>query len=346
VSSSVEIGRRIAEAQREALAPSCDCTAELKRAEAFVRECERREATARAALTSMPDPANALEPSTAAPVPKPSDDASRLLDRLCFGFARMSVLLWALDERHIGHVSTRLAEALLSKTSPAPKAGTGYVVRDAVAHVPIAGLIARDAADWRACGLAATGPEVIDTLSEAARDPAVKAILLDVNSPGGVATFASDIAGAVAAAGKRKLVHAHIDELGASAGYWIASQAREVSATRSTLVGSIGIYRVLYDFARAFDAAGITTHVVRSHELKGIGVEGAPITAPQLATEQALIDRAFGMFKADIARARGRDLSEHATGQLWFAEDARARGLIDHISSSADAHARAMKGAT
>ena len=82
-------------------------------------------------------------------------------------------------------------------------------------------------------------------VEQAAEDPVVAAILLRVDSPGGTVAGVSDLAEAVYAARKVKPVSAYISDLGASAAYYIASQAQRLYADSDALVGSIGVYSVV-----------------------------------------------------------------------------------------------------
>jgi hypothetical protein len=85
--------------------------------------------------------------------------------------------------------------------------------------------------------------------------------------------------------------------------------------------------------------------VVRSHALKGIGA-GDAITPAQLADEQRIIDAAAELFIGAVARGRGMGADKVralATGQMWFAAAAMESGLIDAVTSTDEAHARAVR---
>lgn len=174
-------------------------------------------------------------------------------------------------------------------------------------------------------------------LRQAAADPDVSAILLAIDSPGGTVAGTDDLAADVRAARKSKPVWAFIDDLGASAAYWIASQAEKVFANSDTaLVGSIGTLMVVYDLSAAAEKEGIKTFVFQTGSLKGTGVPGSVITEEQATYFQSLVNSAQESF--DVAVRKGRGLSEKQlvgvrSGAVFSAGEALDRKLIDGIRS-------------
>src|SRR5262249_42337824 len=92
---------------------------------------------------------------------------------------------------------------------------------------------------------AISGGASVDALArdfnQALNDPSIRAIVLNVDSPGGEVTGISELAEMIFAARPRKRVVAYVGGMGASAAYWIASAATEIIADATALVGSIGI---------------------------------------------------------------------------------------------------------
>jgi len=172
---------------------------------------------------------------------------------------------------------------------------------------------------------------------QAANDPEVAAILLAIDSPGGSVAGTADLAADVKAAGKKKPVWAQIEDLGASAAYWVASQADKVFANTATaLVGSIGTLAVVYDLSGAADQAGVKTLVFGTGPLKGAGAPGAPVTEDQQAYFRGLVDDAQRSFDAAVRSGRGltdRQLEAVKTGGVFGAADALDRKLVDGVQS-------------
>jgi len=173
-------------------------------------------------------------------------------------------------------------------------------------------------------------------IREAARDPAVTAIMLAVDSPGGTVSGTNALALAVAEAAKVKPVHAFVEDLAASAALWVAAQATTVTADEVAKIGSIGVYGVVFDVSEMAAKKGIKVHVVSTGRFKGAGEPGTEITAEQLAEWQRLADGVNDLFIAAVSQGRHlamdtvRDLAD---GRVHLAADAQDLGLIDGIGT-------------
>lgn len=182
-------------------------------------------------------------------------------------------------------------------------------------------------------------------LRSAVKDERVSSILLVIDSPGGTVDGTADLAAEVARANKQKPVIAFVEDVCASAAYWVASQASEVHANADTaMIGSIGTYMVVRDLSKAFEKEGITTHVIATGAFKGAGAMGAEVTEEQIENWQSLVDKSQKSFSAAVKAGRkltDEQLESLADGRVWVAPDALKHGLIDAISSFDDVLARA-----
>lgn len=191
------------------------------------------------------------------------------------------------------------------------------------------------------------GVSTVDTrryLRAAVADPEVGSILLVIDSPGGTVSGTQSLADEIRAADAAKPVVAHIEDLGASAGYWIASQARSVSANRSALVGSLGTFGVIRDTSGQAQAEGVKVHVITTGANKGAGVDGAPITPAQLADAQRVIDDLNALFMGAVQNGRRFTPDQTAAlfdGRVHVATSAKSLGLIDAVQSMDQAVAMA-----
>jgi len=171
----------------------------------------------------------------------------------------------------------------------------------------------------------------------AANDPNIASILMRVDSPGGTVAGTADLAADVRAARKRKPVWSHIEDLGASAAYWYASQADAVYANTGTaLIGSIGTFNVIYDVSQAAEKEGVRTLVFRTGPMKGVGVPGAPVTDDQAAEMQRVVNELQTHFDAAVRTGRGMSASQLTavrSGGVWPASEAVDLKLIDGIRS-------------
>lgn len=173
-------------------------------------------------------------------------------------------------------------------------------------------------------------------LRSAVRDDQVKSILLRVDSPGGNYAGTSDLADDVFAARMSKPIVAYIEDLGASAAYFVASQATSVVANATAWVGSIGVYGVIADYSGLAAREGIKVHVVRAGKFKGMGEPGTEVTPEQLAEMQRTVDEANRFFVTAVSRGRplgGEEVIELADGRVHVAAQAAKLGLIDRVAT-------------
>ncbi len=138
----------------------------------------------------------------------------------------------------------------LFETPAAAEAPLPFELKDGVAHVRVAGTMIRGSIPWWMRGAVSTS-RLLEHVQVAADDKRVRSILLRIESPGGSASGIGELADAVFAARQQKPVHAHIDTIGASAAYWVASQASRVTAEPTAEIGSIGAYRPITDSSAA-----------------------------------------------------------------------------------------------
>lgn len=173
-------------------------------------------------------------------------------------------------------------------------------------------------------------------LEQLARDDDVSAILLHIDSPGGTVAGTGDLADAVFKARQQKPVFAFIEDLGASAAFFVGSQATRVFANRHAQVGSIGVFAQVFDMSELFDEVGVKALIVKSAEHKGDFAMGTEVTEEQVEELQREINDMHALFVQTVAR--GRDMTEEeveelADGRVHIASDAKELGLIDEVAS-------------
>jgi protease-4 len=214
-----------------------------------------------------------------------------------------------------------------------------YVNNGGVAHIQVIGQIAKGESSFGGASSVAIRQQV----RAAVADDQVGAILLHIDSPGGTVAGTAALADDIRAADAKKPVHAHVEDLGASAAYWIAAQARRVTAERTSLVGSIGTVAYVVDTSKEYDANGWTAHVISSGGMKGAFADGVPITPEQIDYLQSLVDESTAHFVQAVAEGRKMDPKEAralADGRIHDAAKAKKIGLIDAVSTVDEVVAR------
>lgn len=177
-------------------------------------------------------------------------------------------------------------------------------------------------------------------IRDALVDEKVRAIMMRIESPGGHLSGTPELAQEIAAADKKKPVYAHIDEIGASAAYWIAAQSRRITANRTAEIGSIGVLCVVYDLSKSYEMQGVRTIVLSTGPDKGAGARGAPITDEQLVPMKEAIADAGGLFREAVSGGRRFSAEQYdavSSGRTWTAPAAQKLKLIDAVSAFEDA---------
>jgi len=185
--------------------------------------------------------------------------------------------------------------------------------------------------------------EVLAAFRRLEADPEAKAIVLNVNSPGGFSVGGAEIADAVHKSAKPTV--AWVGGMMCSLAYWIGSQAKAVVATRSAMVGSIGAYVSVVDYHRMLANAGVEVKVFRNKEgtFKAAGMPGAAITDEHAAEFTRQAQRSFDVFRSDVLRARDGIPAEAMQGQVFDGAEAKRAGLVDALGELAYAKAVARR---
>lgn len=174
------------------------------------------------------------------------------------------------------------------------------------------------------------------TINEAANDPAIANIILDIDTPGGAVTGTQEAADAVWAARRRKPVVGIINPLCASAGYWIGSQCTKLIAVPSADIGSIGVFMCHYDCSAMLADAGVKPTFVFAGEYKTEGNSMEPLSAKGRVFYQSEVDKTYQDFLTAVARGRGTSTakvrSDFGGGRCFAAPDALRVGMVDAIA--------------
>jgi protease-4 len=168
-------------------------------------------------------------------------------------------------------------------------------------------------------------------LEEAASDPAVRAVVLDIVSPGGEVTASEDLYFEVLRLRERKPVVASVNELAASGAYYVASAADQIYAKPGSVVGNIGVISILPE-PDLVDEKLITTGPFK---LSG-GPQVEAIRQMEMLKETFLA--AILAQRADRLQVGPEILSR---GEIYLGLQAQQMGLVDQVGSQGDAIATA-----
>lgn len=192
---------------------------------------------------------------------------------------------------------------------------------------------------WYASFMGATGyGEIREALVQAAQDPDVGAIVMDIRSGGGAVSGVTDVADLIQRIDTQvKPVYAYTDGTMASAAYWLGSSARKIGISKAAEVGSIGVLTVHTDISRALDADGITQTVIRSGPYKALGHPSEKLSslANQVLADQ--VQETADVFTEHVAQQRGMPAekvdTEVGQGRMFMGSKAVEAGLADEVTT-------------
>jgi len=188
-------------------------------------------------------------------------------------------------------------------------------------------------------------PDLVDNLLEqAASNPAIKAVVVRVNSPGGSVVASDAIYRAFLEFDKPIVVW--MDEMAASGGYYIACGSDHVLAHPATLTGSIGVISQFYNAEELLDKVGVDVIVIASGPHKDIGSSFREMTEEERALWQEIADEVYGDFVELVAQARDlppEQVRELADGSIYTGRQAFEHGLVDGVGTLDDAITKAAE---
>lgn len=215
--------------------------------------------------------------------------------------------------------------------------------------IPVRGLItfARERSIWERESL---GEQVVDRLRAAGEDPAVKAVVLLIDSPGGGITASDIICQRVRElAESGKVVVALFEDLAASGGYYVACPSDWIVAHPTTITGSIGVIIQTLNLEELMAKIGVRDVTIKRGEEKDILSPFRDLTPAEREMLQGVIDEMYDRFLDVVAEGRGFDeerLAAVAGGSIFTGTQALDLGLVDEIGyrDSAIDRARELAG--
>ena len=252
---------------------------------------------------------------------------------------------WLMEPRMLSACVAGVKAGLLDGGIAPDMFRDSLVVEDGLAIITMNGPMMKGQSKFGGVSTVATRQMVREAV---ARDD-VKEILMIVESGGGSVSGTKELADDVHAANENKKVTAYINDIGASAAYWVASQASMIYSNQMAEIGSIGVVAVVEDTSGMYDREGVKVHVISTGSMKGAFADGAPVTEEMLADLQDKVDQINIVFKGSIVAGRGIDsakLDSIADGRTYTASKSLELGLIDGIKTLEEVVANIKTGIT
>lgn len=190
-------------------------------------------------------------------------------------------------------------------------------------------------------GVIEQSEDIVRQLKKYNDNSSVRAIVLRINSPGGMVAPAQEIYNQILKVRENgKYVVVSMSSVAASGGYYIACAGDSIMANPGTLTGSIGVILSFMTFEGLMDKVGVEMEVVKSDELKDVGNFSREMTQKEREMLQAAIDDTYDQFVMTVAEARNMDIDqveEIADGSIFTGNQALEFGLIDKLGGLEDA---------
>ena len=186
--------------------------------------------------------------------------------------------------------------------------------------------------------------ETVKQLHDFAKNDKVKAVVLRIDSPGGVVGPSQEIWSAVRKLREKKPVIVSMGSVAASGGYYIAAPATLIYANPGTITGSIGVLMKFSNLEGLMGKVGMKSFTLKTGKFKDVGSPARTMSAEERAMLQSVIESTHGQFIKAVAE--GRRLPEEqvraiADGRIFSGEQALQQKLVDRLGTLQDAVAEA-----
>ena len=223
-------------------------------------------------------------------------------------------------------------KAFLGDSMPSLLAGSSE--KTGVAWIKIYGVISQDSNTSpfsRPTGASAIAKRIRD----AGKDKNVKAIVLDINSPGGTVASVQNIYSEILKAKENKKVVALFRDVAASGGFYVAMAADKIVAEPGTITGSVGVIMQTSNVEGLFNKIGVKMEPITSGKYKDIGSAYRPMTQEEKDLLQDMVNDTYTQFfeavKAGRPQVDEKVLREYTDGRIFTGQRAFNLGFIDKL---------------
>jgi len=189
-------------------------------------------------------------------------------------------------------------------------------------------------------GIISDSEETVKQLRDFGKNNRVKAVVLRIDSPGGVVGPSQEIWSAVKDLAKKKKVVVSMGSVAASGGYYIAAPATEIYANPGTITGSIGVLMKFSNIEGLMRKIGLKSFTIKAGQFKDIGSPDKPMTKQEKEMLQSVIDNTHMQFIKAVAEGRHipeTEVIKIADGRIFTGEQAMEVKLVDHLGTLQDA---------
>ncbi len=242
-------------------------------------------------------------------------------------------ILESLFQEYSAITDPAVLSAKLADFVEEPVGRDDFLLKDGVAVIPVTGTLSKRGGFWTWFSGGRSLTDLSAIFKDALEDTAVKAIVLDIDSPGGVVSGTDALSDLVFEARGIKPVVAFANGMMASAAYWIGSAAQKIVVENTAKVGSIGVVMVHYDYSKEDEKDGLKRTYLTAGKYKALGNNAAPLSDLARKTFQDELDYIYSLFVDTVARNRKTDsetvIENMADGRIFIGRQAVDAGLAD-----------------
>ena len=207
-----------------------------------------------------------------------------------------------------------------------------------VALIQISGPIMVDGASGLMSSDVADSTEIVRLIQKANDNPDIKAILLEINSPGGTAVASAEIADAISKT--NKTTEAWIREAGASGAYWVASATDHIVANQMSITGSIGVIASYLEVSGLLQKYNVSYQRLVSGKYKDLASPYKKLSTEEEQIMQENLDDMKSIFVEEVAKNRKmsvENVTSLADGRFYLGKQALRLGLVDELGGKDEA---------
>lgn len=210
--------------------------------------------------------------------------------------------------------------------------------RTGVEVIPVSGILVSRGAHLDACEVMTSYEDLRRQLRTAVADPMVERIVLDIDSPGGSAVGAFELASEIRAMAQQKPITGLVNFMAYSGGYLLASACSEVVMSQTSGVGSIGVIAKHLDRSKLEENAGVKVTTVYAGAHKNDMSPHEPLTEQSLKFLNDLVQESYQMFVGAVAEYRGLSIEQvkGTEAALYQGRAGITAGLADRLQSPQD----------
>lgn len=213
------------------------------------------------------------------------------------------------------------------------------VIEDGIARIPFGGVLIKGATKFEKGSGALAHEDIEADINEAIESPEVRAILLEVDSPGGTVPGSFELADLIAAAAEVKPLMAWVERLCCSAAFLACSGAGMIYGSKTSEIGAVETYCYWIDATAAFDAAGLKVVCIKNTggTHVAVGMPGQKFTKEQEEEMQSQVDQIFQMYVTHLEEHRPQIKRSAMAGQTFIGTKGIESGMFDAITTKQQA---------